>query len=295
MTERLRLEGTAMSQRRHLRVRRAAVAVPGATLPLAGATVALWWGSRGAAAAVSAAGEAPFDALLAVGAAIGGWLVLAWLTAALILAMLASATSSSGALARLAAALAPVAVRRLAALLLGLSLAPAGALPAYAVPSLPPPSNSAVASTAVTAATMTAATGGLAFNGTSGTARAVGLDRPAEPIRAPAPTLAGWSADRPARVPKPPPGSRGIALVTSVPHQQRAVIDHVVVRRGDSLWRLVSRHLGPSASAAEIAAEWPRWYAANRSTVGPDPDLIRPGQLLRVPNPDRTHSSPETP
>ncbi len=58
----------------------------------------------------------------------------------------------------------------------------------------------------------------------------------------------------------------------------------VVVRRGDSLWSIAARHLGPDASDAEIARAWPAWFEANRDVVGDDPDLLRPGQLLRVPD-----------
>jgi nucleoid-associated protein YgaU len=61
------------------------------------------------------------------------------------------------------------------------------------------------------------------------------------------------------------------------------VVEDVVVRRDDTLWDIAARHLGPGASAAEIAAEWPRWHRANRDLVGPDPDLIRPGQRLTPP------------
>lgn len=57
----------------------------------------------------------------------------------------------------------------------------------------------------------------------------------------------------------------------------------VVVRPGDSLWRIAAARLGPGATAAEITAEWHRIYATNRATVGSDPDLIEPGQRLRLP------------
>jgi nucleoid-associated protein YgaU len=57
----------------------------------------------------------------------------------------------------------------------------------------------------------------------------------------------------------------------------------VVVLRGDSLWEIAARRLGPAATEAQIAAEWPRWWAANRDVIGPDPNLIRPGQRLRPP------------
>ncbi len=58
----------------------------------------------------------------------------------------------------------------------------------------------------------------------------------------------------------------------------------VAVRRGDSLWAIAARHLGPDASDAEIARAWPAWFEANRDVVGDDPDLLRPGQLLRAPD-----------
>ncbi|MCC2320163.1 LysM peptidoglycan-binding domain-containing protein [Cellulomonas xiejunii] len=57
----------------------------------------------------------------------------------------------------------------------------------------------------------------------------------------------------------------------------------VEVRPGDTLWGLAAKSLGPDASDAAIAAEWPRWYVANASTIGPDPDVLRPGQVLVVP------------
>ncbi|MBD7918043.1 LysM peptidoglycan-binding domain-containing protein [Cellulomonas sp. Sa3CUA2] len=57
----------------------------------------------------------------------------------------------------------------------------------------------------------------------------------------------------------------------------------VEVRPGDTLWGLAARALGPGASDAAIAAEWPRWYAANAATIGPDPDVLQPGQVLVVP------------
>jgi hypothetical protein len=56
-----------------------------------------------------------------------------------------------------------------------------------------------------------------------------------------------------------------------------------VVRPGDSLWALVAAELGPDATDSALAARWPQWYAANRGVIGPDPDLILPGQVLRIP------------
>lgn len=57
----------------------------------------------------------------------------------------------------------------------------------------------------------------------------------------------------------------------------------VVVHRGDTLWDIAARHLGPAATDAEIAQAWPQWFAANRAVIGPDPDQLAPGQRLRPP------------
>jgi len=56
-----------------------------------------------------------------------------------------------------------------------------------------------------------------------------------------------------------------------------------VVRAGDTLWDIAARHLGPDADAAAIATAWPRWFAANRAAIGPDPDHILPGTRLVPP------------
>jgi nucleoid-associated protein YgaU len=61
----------------------------------------------------------------------------------------------------------------------------------------------------------------------------------------------------------------------------------VGVRPGDSLWAIAARHLGPDATDAQIAAEWPRWYAANRAVIGDDPDIIEVGQQLLPPDKER--------
>lgn len=62
-----------------------------------------------------------------------------------------------------------------------------------------------------------------------------------------------------------------------------ATPDVVTVRRGDSLWAIASRRLGPAASQADVASYWLRVQAANADVLGPDPDLIQPGQSLRLP------------
>jgi hypothetical protein len=57
----------------------------------------------------------------------------------------------------------------------------------------------------------------------------------------------------------------------------------LVVRPGDTLWQLASDRLGPRAPAGEVAALVERLHHRNRHRIGPDPDLIQPGQRLVVP------------
>ncbi|MCA0329845.1 MAG: LysM peptidoglycan-binding domain-containing protein [Actinobacteria bacterium] len=67
-----------------------------------------------------------------------------------------------------------------------------------------------------------------------------------------------------------------------------------VVRPGECLWSIAADRLGPQASDDEIAAEWPRWYRANRALIGPDPGLLLVGQRLRAPHPTTSRSTSTT-
>jgi hypothetical protein len=113
----------------------------------------------------------------------------------------------------------------------------------------------ATAPTWLRRAVATALGAGLAGAMLAGSAAAVGEGTAGQRVT--------WTADRPSADP---------------------VADHrVLVRTGDSLWRIAASRLGPRASVGDVAAAWPRWYAANRARIGPDPDLVRPGQRLRPP------------
>jgi len=57
----------------------------------------------------------------------------------------------------------------------------------------------------------------------------------------------------------------------------------VRVAAGDSLWSLAAAELAPTADPADVDARWRALHDANRDVIGDDPDLIRPGQLLRLP------------
>ncbi|MFB6719495.1 LysM peptidoglycan-binding domain-containing protein [Kribbella sp. NPDC056345] len=60
-------------------------------------------------------------------------------------------------------------------------------------------------------------------------------------------------------------------------------LGRVTVAAGETLWGLAARELGVQATDREIGARWLQWYAANRQVIGADPNLIVPGQVLRVP------------
>jgi hypothetical protein len=62
-----------------------------------------------------------------------------------------------------------------------------------------------------------------------------------------------------------------------------APVTTLVVARGDNLWNLAAEQLGAHPSEEETAAAWQAVYALNRELIGPDPDLIRPGQRLVLP------------
>jgi nucleoid-associated protein YgaU len=65
----------------------------------------------------------------------------------------------------------------------------------------------------------------------------------------------------------------------------------VVVRPGDSFWRLAERHqaerLGRQPTDGEVVACWVDLVARNRDrlVVPDDPNLIFPGQVLEIPCP----------
>ena len=77
-----------------------------------------------------------------------------------------------------------------------------------------------------------------------------------------------------------PPGTAPAVAAT-------APTEPVLVRPGDSLWRVAAQQLQaagtPDPSEAQVAQAWPAWWSANRDVVGDDPDLIRPGMRLSSP------------
>jgi nucleoid-associated protein YgaU len=67
----------------------------------------------------------------------------------------------------------------------------------------------------------------------------------------------------------------------------RATPAVVRVRPGDSLWRVARRLLGEGADDEAVDRMWRLIARTNADRIGPDPDLIFPGTLLRVPETGR--------
>lgn len=64
--------------------------------------------------------------------------------------------------------------------------------------------------------------------------------------------------------------------------QGRCCARHYVVQPGDTLWEIAAAVLGTD-SPRRVARYWPRVHRSNRAVIGPDPNLIRPGQVLELP------------
>ncbi|GAB78357.1 LysM peptidoglycan-binding domain-containing protein [Austwickia chelonae] len=130
---------------------------------------------------------------------------------------------------------------------------------------------------------------------------------PATMRRLAALTLAttAWAPQAHASTPGPGPGPGPAGIVATAPstHRSTAVelplpdpglrprhrtldqagrMKSVTVRPGDTLWQIAAHHLGDQATPAQIAVEWPRWLAANRTELT-DPSSLRPGQTLIAP------------
>ena len=73
---------------------------------------------------------------------------------------------------------------------------------------------------------------------------------------------------------------RAVARAPAATQAASRATDTYVVRAGDSLWSIAREHPG---SDGDVDARWRAIWAANRAVVGDDPDLIHPGQALRLP------------
>lgn len=267
-----------------------------AALGALGATEALLWMALLAQwhvvqdPAPTSLAEALTLVILAAAAVLGAWLAVSTLAA-----MLAHLPGRLGVLAdRVAGAWAPALSRRVAAVLVGAAmggaLAPGTAVgdrpnePPAASPGLTPgfrttsPHDGRVeAVPGVDAPRSTVGRGTAAGAELRSPGFALTLPTPAESGAAP-PPAPGWTPSRPVQRPQPAP-----SLVTSGSESHHG--SDIVVHRGDTLWDIARRHLGPDATDAEVAHAWPAWHEANRAVIGDDPAVILPGQILRPPSP----------
>jgi nucleoid-associated protein YgaU len=99
---------------------------------------------------------------------------------------------------------------------------------------------------------------------------------PARPTPTPGPTTAPSSSPAPADlVPPTTATNRGT----------------YVVIRGDCLWSIAARILGPESTSQSIDRGWRAIFAANRAAIGADPNLIHPGLALAIPELDSPPSA----
>ncbi len=232
---------------------------------------------------------------LGVGMSVAGMMVVAAWLLALGIALAAGLLERCGqdTAARIAAQCTPAVMRRLAGALLGINLI---AVPTVAQAA--PPAAAGVTGASATVETRAVAVGDVltpllrersrsthpargatteASGSPSWSGRPAGTDSAREPTRD-----AGSSGVSPAWQPTALPADGG--LLVRPDSRSDARTEGIAVAPGDSLWSIVARHLGPLATPAEIAKAWPVWFEANRSTIGDDPALLIPGQVLRAPS-----------
>ena len=193
------------------------------------------------------------EALVLSAAGIAAWAVWSWGALGLALTAASALPGVLGGAARVALHVAlPAGARRSAALALGLGLGVAG--PLLAPAALPSP-----LSTAAAASWVPPTAAGPAVDRTASPSGPVVPDWPAPPSHGPAPDWPPATAEAQARL----------------------------VVGGDCLWYIASERLlavhGRSATDGEVAAATEAWWRANAAVIGPDPDLLFPGQVLAPP------------
>ena len=197
--------------------------------------------------AVDAAGA---ETVLLSGIAALAWAVWLWGALGLILTALSALPGVAGTIARaLTRCLLPAGARRAAALALGVGLVTSAPLVAGCTP----------ASGALPQAVAVASAQG-----------------PAAPAHGP---VADWPETS---APTPAPSTPAAA-----PDWPAPVRDEHVVLRGECLWDIaaadLARRTGGSPTDDDVATAVDAWWHANAAVIGPEPDLLLPGQVLRPP------------
>ena len=222
--------------------------------------------AAGSGSVLSGAAAHPDEALVLV-AGVLAWLLLGYLgLAALVVLGSEGAGRGHRWYRRASRVLIPRALRHTLGAALGLGFAALTATPALAGPAGPVPAVPSLDRAPATAL------------------RLAPLPAVPAPLLAPSPPPASAQPSEPApSMPLPDFDRAGTPRTDPGLTGRLPPIDEVVVRRGDCLWDLVHRSLGPAASDADIARAWPRWWAHNRTAIGDDPDLLLPGTVLTPP------------
>jgi hypothetical protein len=193
------------------------------------------------------------ETVLLAGVAVLAWAVWLWGALGLTLTALSALPGAAGTLARtLTRWVLPGGARRAAALALGVGLVTGGPLLAGCTP----------------------ASGALP--------RAVAVASADGPVPSAQEPVADWPATP---APEPRPGRPTSATV--VPDWPAPVAGEHVVLRDECLWDVaagdLARRTGSTPTDGEVAAAVDAWWHANAAVIGPDPDLLLPGQVLRPP------------
>ncbi len=250
----------------------AVLGMPVMAWALARAAWALWDG-RGAVLQV--------DDLVAMGAAGIGAAVAGYLAMTGGAMLLAALVRGGRSVPRSVATLAPVSWQRVMAAALGVTMSAGLASPALAgQPSAPQVGwSEPAAAQSVSQARASSETHGFAAGSPVGWSGPVAIAAPAADGGA----LAVGFAPAPSRTATPHTTTQQSSESAPSDVAERAGSGTYTVERGDSLWRITAKLLGPGASDVSINRAWPQLYAANVDAVGADPALIHPGLVLAVP------------
>lgn len=274
----------------------AAIAFLGAALVFSGfSLLRLHWGVRTMSPTLGLA------ELIGVAAAGIGIALLSWWCFALFCACLSAMAHKLGAhrLSAVTAAWSPAFMRRVVATVVGINLLAVPLAGADEAPGIDPFWHAGTVSTAPAVSGPGGGAGSVAGAGNAGgagesvgtTSTAAGRDvlppspiEPLDPLWVPnAPDVDPDLLIRPSPRSNPAEGSgSGTSNSDAAPTADPEAGD-VVVKSGDSLWGIVAEALGPYSTDVDVALAWPEWYRANRGTIGADPNLILPGQVLHAP------------
>jgi hypothetical protein len=77
--------------------------------------------------------------------------------------------------------------------------------------------------------------------------------------------------------PSPSPTASRPSVKPAAPYKpvQAHTVVHWTVRAGDTLWLIALHHSGHGLN-------WHRLYQINRHTIGPDPNMLHPGEVLNL-------------